>query len=1199
VLADALAANTAITSLNLEHNNLGDDGAAAIAGAIKYTLITTVNLSHNKIGPSGAGFLADALLENTAITALNLASNSIGPNGASYLAEALKVNTAVTTLDLSDNNVGPVGAVVLADVLLENMVITALNLASNAIGPDGAGLLAEALKVNTVVSTLDLSGNNIGFAGAVVLADGLKKNMAITALNLASNAIGPDGAGLLAEALKVNTVLSTLDLSDNFIGPAGAIALAESLKVNTAVSIVKLGFNTIGDAGAASLAEAFKVNTAITTVNLENNSIGLEWSDAVTWLVVNAKIRSVDQCSGAGIISQATGTCECSKVSVLEVGRTCSDLVAAECFAKDIGLAQLHEGKTRLLVIPSRCRTLDLRSNNVSDADAVALAKALERTVTLSTVDLSNNVFGDVGAAALVEALKANSAISNVQLGFGNADERWIFAIKWLTQSKNRSTAVCSGAGVLLPISGECQCSGLVLLGTGPTCSDVVCSGADVGLTEYLGGGSLTIPSRCTQLNLRDSNLFNEGAAALAQLLLHNTAITMVSLGSNGIGDRGAGSLAEALETNTAIVALDLSQNLIGEQGAARLAEALVINLAITSIDLSGNTLGAAWVSVFGCYSQVTHFEGKPVCADHSPSDVKSATLAGAVIAGIATVGIAFGSVLLVRRRRGSAVSVTFASKFVAVARDRAEARFVLEYRQLVQAKTMAEFQRELQLLEVPRSSISLGAELGRGQSGVVLRGVFSKQSIELAVKTRADIGLAVGGAAAVADEALMLEAMLLNGLRHPGIVSLIAVVTTGAPVLVCTELMANGDLRGYLRACRPSQRRSVPTTANGGQQHATISPQVMVTMAATIGSAMAFLEQQSIIHRDIAARNVLVGRTASDVKMADLGAARNVHRTRELAYSGVYRATTDHTPARWMALEALREAKFSHKSDVFAFGVLIWEILTLGQTPWGAFGVPDFTQALTNGERLNFPPALERDFGDAESRSATNLYAIAVRCWKEDPTKRPHFHQLEAELAVHCRVLAAAGAVAPAGDSIEGGGGRQQHVGADGGLQSKTSEIGLRLPVQNGGGSVADLGTAHQPSHANGHVADVGAGCQSYLDSDGYVADTGASYQPDLDGNGYVADTPLQNADLSAQANTWSDGLATNDAAAESAGTGFHDAFLEDEPSILSLSASDASVARPRNGIAARSARNRSLYLGFESTPASGVGGHDDETRL
>jgi serine/threonine protein kinase len=187
-----------------------------------------------------------------------------------------------------------------------------------------------------------------------------------------------------------------------------------------------------------------------------------------------------------------------------------------------------------------------------------------------------------------------------------------------------------------------------------------------------------------------------------------------------------------------------------------------------------------------------------------------------------------------------------------------------------------------------------------------------------------------------------------------------------------------------------------------------------MMSMVSTLSSAMAFLESHHVIHRDLAARNVLVGCHPTDVKIADLGAARSVHRSNEDAYNGVYTASTDHSPARWMPLEALREAMFSHKSDVFAFGVLMWEILSLGQTPWGAFSHKDMTEALIRGERLQFPPALEQpvsrpaEGSTASGSAARKIYAIALRCWADSPRGRPHFHQIEGELATHHTVLSA-----------------------------------------------------------------------------------------------------------------------------------------------------------------------------------------------
>ena len=101
------------------------------------------------------------------------------------------------------------------------------------------------------------------------------------------------------------------------------------------------------------------------------------------------------------------------------------------------------------------------------------------------------------------------------------------------------------------------------------------------------------------------------------------------------------------------------------------------------------------------------------------------------------------------------------------------------------------------------------------------------------------------------------------------------------------------------------------------------------------IAVVMAFLERIGVVHRDLTARNVLVGGTATDVKLSDVGAARSVLQ----AEGAEYVASEDHEPFWWMAPEALREARFSHKTAVWAFGILCWEVTSLEKTPFGACG--------------------------------------------------------------------------------------------------------------------------------------------------------------------------------------------------------------------------------------------------------------------
>jgi serine/threonine protein kinase len=493
------------------------------------------------------------------------------------------------------------------------------------------------------------------------------------------------------------------------------------------------------------------------------------------------------------------------------------------------------------------------------------------------------------------------------------------------------------------------------------------------------------------------------------------------------------------------------------------------------------------------------------------------------------------------------------ASKFVAVARDRAEARFIIGYRQLVEAKSMVEFKAELCGLEVLRATVSLGGLLGRGQSGIVFSGECAGAAGCVAVKMRIGAADAAMGTKAVeADEALLLEALLLSGLRHPGIIELLAVVSHTAPVLICTELMANGDLRRFLLANRAHSRsRSDPPACLECDSSEAVTPQVMLGMAATLSSAMAFLEQRSIIHRDVAARNVLVGDTATAVKLADLGAARSVHRSLETSYNGVYIAHTDHNPARWMPLEALREAKFSHKSDVFAFGVLLWEILSLGSTPWGAFEVKDFSAALDRGDRLAFPSTLEEELNAAESGAAKKIYSIADRCWRANPAKRPTFDQLEAELSTHQKVLRSITAAVFLPTDVDG-------------LETTNNAMGSKQPK------------------SDQRFDTIAAREQPKLDAEGYVEDVQASSRPVFDGAMHLKEIAVR---PTLDADGYVDGRIAN------ARTSF------DSNGHV---ADAVAVAQSVIGSAGRE-RKPSLFLGFEqdATFSSSTGFHSGETRL
>jgi len=190
LLQEALVENTALTSLDVRYNQIGDAGAAALA---QNTALTSLNMSNNQIGDAGAA----ALTQNTTLTSLIVWSNQIGDAGAAALAQ----NTTLTSLDVSENQIGDAGATALA----QNATLTSLDVSFNQIGAAGATALAQ----NTTLTSLYVSENQIGDAGATALA----QNTTLSSLNVSQNEIGTAGTAALAQ----NTTLTSLNVSNNKI----------------------------------------------------------------------------------------------------------------------------------------------------------------------------------------------------------------------------------------------------------------------------------------------------------------------------------------------------------------------------------------------------------------------------------------------------------------------------------------------------------------------------------------------------------------------------------------------------------------------------------------------------------------------------------------------------------------------------------------------------------------------------------------------------------------------------------------------------------------------------------------------------------------------------------------------------------------------------------------------------------------------
>ncbi|KAL4624274.1 ALK tyrosine kinase receptor [Arapaima gigas] len=269
-------------------------------------------------------------------------------------------------------------------------------------------------------------------------------------------------------------------------------------------------------------------------------------------------------------------------------------------------------------------------------------------------------------------------------------------------------------------------------------------------------------------------------------------------------------------------------------------------------------------------------------------------------------------------------------------------------------------------LKEIPRRNISLTRGLGHGAFGEVYEGLAvgipgEPSPMQVAVKTLPEV-------CSEQDELdFLMEALIISKFNHQNIVRCIGVSLQALPRFILLELMAGGDLKTFLRETRPRV-----------DQPSSLSMVDLLNVARDIARGCQYLEENQFIHRDIAARNCLLtckgpGRMA---KIGDFGMARDIYRASYYRKGG--RAML---PVKWMPPEAFMEGIFTSKTDTWSFGVLLWEIFSLGYMPYPSRSNQEVLEFVTSGGRMD-PP----------KNCPGPVYRIMTQSWQHQPEDRPNF---------------------------------------------------------------------------------------------------------------------------------------------------------------------------------------------------------------
>ncbi|XP_029465336.1 proto-oncogene tyrosine-protein kinase receptor Ret isoform X1 [Rhinatrema bivittatum] len=288
---------------------------------------------------------------------------------------------------------------------------------------------------------------------------------------------------------------------------------------------------------------------------------------------------------------------------------------------------------------------------------------------------------------------------------------------------------------------------------------------------------------------------------------------------------------------------------------------------------------------------------------------------------------------------------------------------------------------------EFPRKNLVLGKTLGEGEFGKVVKATAFRLKGKAGYTTVA-VKMLKENAAQSELRDLLSEFNLLKQVNHPHVIKLYGACSQDGPLYLIVEYAKYGSLRSFLRESRKVGPSYVGSDTNRNSSYLDNPDERALTMGDLISFAwqisrgMQYLAEMKLVHRDLAARNVLVAE-GRKMKISDFGLSRDVYE--EDSY---VKRSKGRIPVKWMAIESLFDHIYTTQSDVWSFGVLLWEIVTLGGNPYPGIAPERLFNLLKTGYRMERP-----------ENCSEEMYNLMLRCWKQEPDKRPTFGEISKEL--------------------------------------------------------------------------------------------------------------------------------------------------------------------------------------------------------